>query len=65
MARKQRNSVKNQNYQGKYVAFDPSDREKVVASGSNAGTVIKKARQKGIEIPTIVFVPKDNMTYLY
>ena len=52
-------------YQGKYVAFSPSEGKKVIASGRNAGTVIEKARKKGVDTPAIVFVPKEDVTYIY
>ena len=52
-------------YQGKYVAFSPSEGKKVIASGRNAGTVIEKDLKKGVDIPAIVFVPKEDVTYIY
>ena len=52
-------------YQGKYIAFDPSGEKKLIAFGQNAGTVIKKARASGVEVPAIVFVPKANTAYIY
>ena len=57
--------VADKKYQGKYIAFNPSGEKKVIASGQNAGTVIKKAREKGVEVPAIVFVPKENTAYIY
>ena len=50
---------------GKYIAFNPSTGKKVIASGPNPATVIKKARQQGVDIPAIVFVPKKGTTFLY
>ena len=52
-------------YQGKYVAYSSSDGKKVIASGRNAGNVIEKARKKGVDTPAIVFVPKEDVTYIY
>ena len=52
-------------YQGQYVAFSPCDGKKVIASGRDAGTVIEKARKKGVDTPAIVFVPKEDVTYIY
>jgi len=55
----------NKKYEGKYVAFDPEKSEKVLAFGQNAGTVIKKARERGAQTPAILFVPKKNTAYIY
>jgi formylmethanofuran dehydrogenase subunit D len=52
-------------YQGKYVAFSTSEGNKVIASGRDAGTVIEKARKNGVDTPAIVFVPKEDVTYIY
>jgi hypothetical protein len=52
-------------YQGKYVAFSSSEDKKVIASGRDAGTVIEKARKKGVDTPAIVFVHKEDVTYIY
>lgn len=50
---------------GKYIAFNPSTSKRVIASGSNPATVIKRARSQGVEIPAIVFVPEKDTTCLY
>ncbi len=52
-------------YQGKYVAFDPAKGKTVITYGKNVGTVIKRARKKGVECPAIVFVPEEGVTYIY
>ena len=61
--------VADKKYQGKYVAFDPievKDKSRgVVAFGQDAGTVIKKARDRGVDIPAIVFIPKEDVAYIY
>ena len=57
--------VADKKYQGKYVAFDPVEGKSVVAFGQSAGTVIKKARKRGVKTPAIVFVPKENVAYIY
>jgi len=59
------NLIVESKYQGKYVAFSPSEGKKVIASSRNAGTVIEKARKKGVDTPAIVFVPKEDVTYIY
>ena len=57
--------VADKQYQGKYVAFDPKKGKEVIASGLNAGMVIKKAREKGVSVPSVVFIPKENTAYVY
>ena len=51
--------------EAKYVAFGPEGFKKQIASGNNVGKVIDSARQKGIKVPTIMFVPKEGTTYIY
>ena len=48
-----------------YVAFDPANFKKAITSGSNVGTVIDDARRKGVEVPAVIFIPKEGVTYLY
>jgi hypothetical protein len=57
--------VTEKRYEGKYVAFSPSTGKKVIASGRDPGSVIEKARSKGVSIPAIVFVPKQGLAYIY
>lgn len=57
--------VADKKYQGKYIAFDPAEGKSVVAFGQSAGTVIKKARKRGVKTPAIVFVPKEDVAYIY
>lgn len=64
MARERRQLIKNPKYQGKYVAFSASGK-KVIASGSNPGTVVEKARKQGVKVPAIVFVPRKDIAYIY
>lgn len=52
-------------YEGKYVAYDLSEGKKVIASGNNSGKVVDRAREQGVEVPTVVFVPKKGMAYIY
>jgi len=52
-------------YQGKYVVFGSLGSKNIVASGPNLGTVIKKARSQGIDVPAVVFVPKKGTTCIY
>ena len=57
--------VANKKYEGKYVAFDSNRGDKVIAFGQNAGAVVKKARARGVAVPAIVFVPKEDTVYVY
>ena len=51
-------------YEGKYVAVGVGGKD-IIASGKNPGTVIKKARDKGVASPAIVFVPEKGVTCVY
>lgn len=51
-------------YQGKYVAFDPTKGKIIIAYGKNVSTVIKKARERGVECPAIAFVREEGVTYI-
>lgn len=57
--------VADKKYQGKYIAFNPDEGKKVVAFGRDAGTVIKKARARGVKTPAVIFVPKEDVAYIY
>ena len=57
--------VTDRKYQGKYVAFSPSEGKKIIASGQNPGVVIQKARKQGVAVPAIVFVPKKDVACIY
>ena len=52
-------------YEGKFIAFDPAKKVKVIASGRDMGKVIDRARKQGVEGPAVVFVPKKGATYFY
>lgn len=57
------NLVNGKQYEGKYVALD--SKGKIIASGLDIGIVIETARRLGHEIPSVVFVPDPNITYIY
>ena len=65
MAKPRKALVTERKYQGQYVAFSPSEGKKIIAHGRNAGTVIEKARKKGVDTPAIVFVPETGVTCTY
>ncbi len=57
--------VVGQIYQGKYVAFDPEKGKEIIAFGEDVGEVVNIAREKGVVDPAVVFVPKDDVAYVY
>jgi hypothetical protein len=52
-------------YAGRYVVFGSAKSNKVIASGTNPAKLIKKARDKGISVPAIAFVPRKNIICAY
>lgn len=52
-------------YAGRYVVFGSAKSSKVIASGASPAKLIKKARDKGIAVPAIVFVPKKDVICAY
>ena len=57
--------VSDKKFEGKYVAFDASKGKNIIASGRDPGKLIDKVREMGVSVPAIVFVPKENMAYIY
>ena len=57
--------IKDQKYQGKYVAFEGFNKRKIIASGDNPSKVIREAKRKGAESPVLFFVEEEGTTYLY
>jgi hypothetical protein len=49
-------------YKGRWVALTKDN--KVISSGYNAKSVYNKAREKGIEIPTLFKVPRENIAFI-
>lgn len=52
-----------QKYRGKWVALK-SDRKTVVASGKDVASVLRKAREKGVELPVITRMPRKLMHFI-
>lgn len=50
-------------YKGKWVAMNEGF-NKVVASGSNAKVLYKKAQKMGYEVPNLFKVPSNNNAYI-
>ena len=57
--------VAENKYEGKYVALESFTSNHVVASGKNPAHVLNAAEKKGIASPVIIFVPKEDITYIY
>lgn len=57
--------VSGKKYRGKYVALNSFNSQKVVASGVEPVDVVKKAEEKGVKSPVIVFVPEKKLTHIY
>ncbi len=57
--------VADKKYEGKYVALESFISNKVVASGKDPEKVLNAATKSGAKEPVIVFVPKQNMAYIY
>ena len=57
--------VADKKYEGKYVALESFTNNHVVASGKDPLRVMNAAGKTGVKEPVIVFIPKENMTYIY
>jgi len=57
--------VKNKKYEGKFVAFRSFTDRTVIAFGKNPSEVLSKAHKKGLKEPVVVFITKDNTSYIY
>ena len=64
-SKKQGVLIAGMKYAGRYVVFGSAKSNKVIASGANPAKLIKQARDKGIAVPAIVFVPKKNVICAY
>ena len=49
-------------YKGRWVAL--TEDNKVISSGYNARIVYNKAKEKGVEIPTLFKVPKEPIAFI-
>lgn len=50
---------------GKFVALRSFVDNTVVAFGTDAGTVIKRAQGKGVATPVVMFIPPRKMVCMY
>ncbi len=65
ISKKQGALVSNAKYAGRYVVFESAESSKIIASGTSPSKLIKQARDKGIAVPAIVFVPRKNAIFAY
>ncbi len=52
-------------YEGLYIVFESGSSDKIIASGTEPGELVREARQKGIDVPAIVYVPKRDVICAY
>ena len=57
--------LKDKKYGGRYVALKEFGDEAVVADGKDPNEAIRKAGQKGLKNPVILFVPEKDMVQIY
>ncbi len=57
--------VKDEKYEGNYVALASFGSDEVVSYGKDMETVVKDAKGLGVLEPVVVFIPNKNMTNLY
>jgi len=62
---KRQGALVSTKYAGRYVVFESAESNKVIASGTSPSRLIKKARDKGVAVPAIVFVPRKNVIFAY
>jgi hypothetical protein len=57
--------ISEEGYEGKYVALRSMSDRTVIASGDDPETVMREAREQGIDNPVIFFVPSHDITLVY
>ena len=57
--------VSGAEYEGLYVVLESGSSDKIIASGTDPGELIREARERGIAVPAIVYVPKRDVIYVY
>ena len=60
-----RTLIKNNNFNGKYVAMKGFDSTSVVSEGATPGEAYQKAVKKGFKNPVVTFVPVKGMVQIY
>jgi hypothetical protein len=57
--------VKDEKYEGQYVALKSFSDNTVVASGRTPLSVMKKARAAGVRNPVVILVPHRDVVQIY
>lgn len=57
--------VKDDKYEGKYVAFTSVIDHTIIAQGKNPKVVMEKAKANGADQPLIMFVPHKKTSFCY
>jgi hypothetical protein len=57
--------ISEEGYEGKHVALRSMSDRTVIASGNDPDTVMKEAREQGVDNPVIFFVPSHDITLVY
>ena len=57
--------VRDEKYEGSYVAFSTYADRDVVAYASTAIETYRKAQKEGVDSPIVVFIPEGDTTYIY
>lgn len=57
--------ISEEGYEGKYVALRSMSDRTVIASGDDPETVMKEAREQGVDHPVMFFVPSHDITLVY
>jgi hypothetical protein len=65
MSKRHQVLITEEGYEGKYVALRSMSDRTVNASGNDPETVMKDAREQGVDNPVIFFVPSHDITLVY
>ena len=58
--------VKTDRYNGQYVAMKSFNDNRVVGSGKDSETALKKARSRGVKDPVLIYyIPQKEMVHIY
>lgn len=57
--------VKDEKYEGKYVAMKSILDQEVVSYGDNPVDVVNEAKQQGFDSPLLAYVPPKNIGFVF
>lgn len=57
--------INSDKYHGQYVAIISIEDATVVGSGDTPEKALREAREKGVQNPYILFIPKKNLVHIY